>query len=287
MSGGAAAGPQQLHGCPAPAKLNLFLHVTGRRADGYHLLQTAFRLLDFADTLDFDLRDDGCISRHCALAGVAEADDLTVRAARLLQAHTGCSLGAEITVHKRLPMGGGIGGGSSDAATTLIALNRLWGTGLSRAELQTLGLQLGADVPVFIFGRDAFAEGIGEALQAVELPPACYVLLFPGITVPTAAVFSAQDLTRNTAPIKMADFVTGTTGNNLQAVACRLYPQVQAAIDWLQVHSPARMTGSGSCVFAQLDSESQADRIVASCPSGWKAWKVRSLARHPLYEWLE
>lgn len=277
----------KLHGCPAPAKLNLFLHVTGRRADGYHLLQTAFRLLDLADTLDFDLRSDGLIHRRSALAGVAAADDLTVRAARLLQAHTGCRYGADITVHKRLPIGGGIGGGSSDAATTLIALNRLWDTGLSRAELQTLGLQLGADVPLFVFGRDAFAEGIGEALQAVELAPACYVLLYPGITVPTAAVFSAEDLTRNTAPIKMADFVTGITGNDLQAVACRLYPQVQAAIDWLQAYSPARMTGSGSCVFAQVDSAAQADRIAASCPPGWKAWKVCSLARHPLYEWLE
>ncbi len=277
----------KLHGCPAPAKLNLFLHVTGRRADGYHLLQTAFRLLDLADTLDFDLRSDGLIHRRSALAGVAAADDLTVRAARLLQEHTGCRYGADITVHKRLPIGGGIGGGSSDAATTLIALNRLWDTGLSRAELQTLGLQLGADVPLFVFGRDAFAEGIGEALQAVELAPACYVLLYPGITVPTAAVFSAEDLTRNTAPIKMADFVTGITGNDLQAVACRLYPQVQAAIDWLQAYSPARMTGSGSCVFAQVDSAAQADHIVASCPPGWKAWKVCSLARHPLYEWLK
>lgn len=281
------AGLRQLHGCPAPAKLNLFLHVSGRRADGYHLLQTAFRLLDFADTLDFDLRDDGRIERRSALAGVAPADDLSVRAAQLLQAHTGCPFGADIAVHKRLPMGGGIGGGSSNAATTLIALNRLWGTGLSRSALQALGLQLGADVPLFIFGRDAFAEGIGEALQPMDLPPACYILLFPGISVPTATVFSAPDLTRNTAPIKMADFVTGTTGNDLQAVACRLYPEVQAAIDWLQVRAPARMSGSGSCVFAQVDCASAADRIVTSCPPGWKAWKVRSLARHPLYEWLE
>lgn len=277
----------ELRGCPAPAKLNLFLHVTGRRDDGYHLLQTAFRLLDFADTLDFRRRDDGRVQRESTLEGVAEAADLCVRAARLLQARTGCHYGADITVHKQLPMGGGIGGGSSDAATTLIALNRLWNTGLSRGDLQTLALELGADVPVFVFGRDAFAEGIGEALQPIELPPACYVLLYPGITVPTAAVFSAQDLTRNTTPIKMADFVTGSTRNDLQAVACRIYPPVQHAIDWLEGFAPARMTGSGACIFAQLASENAADEIVSACPSGWKAWKVRSLARHPLYEWLE
>ena len=216
--------PAQLIACPAPAKLNLFLHVVGRRADGYHLLQTAFRLLDWGDTLDFALRTDGCIRRANDVPGVAEADDLVVRAARLLQAHTGSALGADITVHKVLPMGGGLGGGSSDAATTLVALNRLWATGLSRAELQTLGLALGADVPVFVFGRDAFAEGVGEALQPLALPPAWYVVVSPGVSVPTAEIFSAEDLTRNTAPIKMADFAASTTRNDLQAVACSRSP---------------------------------------------------------------
>lgn len=279
--------PTRLLGCPAPAKLNLFLHVVGRRADGYHLLQTAFRLLDWGDSLDFSLRTDGLIRRVNEVPGVAEDADLVVRAARLLQTRTGTTLGADITVHKRLPMGGGIGGGSSDAATALIALNRLWRAGLSRAELQALGLQLGADVPVFVFGRDAFAEGVGEALQALELPAAWYVVISPGVSVPTAEIFSAEDLTRNTPPIKMADFAASTTRNDLQHVACRRYPPVQDAIDWLSARAPAMMTGSGACVFAEVPSEAEADRIMQSCPSPWKAWKARSLARHPLFEWLQ
>ena len=279
--------PQRLLGCPAPAKLNLFLHVVGRRADGYHLLQTAFRLLDWGDTLDFTRRDDGVIRRTTDIAGIAPEHDLVVRAARLLQAHTGCQLGADIAVHKVLPMGAGIGGGSSDAATTLIALNRLWQTGLGRAELQTLGLQLGADVPVFIFGRDAFAEGVGEALQPLELAPAWYVLVSPGVSIPTAEIFGAGDLTRNTPLIRMPDFAVSTTRNDLQAVACKRYPQVQSAIDWLEQYAPARMTGSGSCVFAQVASAQDAERVAAQCPAAWTAWKVRSSSRHPLFEWLE
>ena len=279
--------PQRLLGCPAPAKLNLFLHVVGRRADGYHLLQTAFRLLDWGDTLDFTRRDDGVIRRTTDIAGIAPEHDLVVRAARLLQAHTGCQLGADIAVHKVLPMGAGIGGGSSDAATTLIALNRLWQTGLRRAELQALGLQLGADVPVFIFGRDAFAEGVGEALQPLELAPAWYVLVSPGVSIPTAEIFGAGDLTRNTPLIRMPDFAVSTTRNDLQAVACKRYPQVQSAIDWLGQHAPARMTGSGSCVFAEVASAQHADWVAAQCPPAWTAWKVRSSSRHPLFEWLE
>jgi 4-diphosphocytidyl-2-C-methyl-D-erythritol kinase len=221
------------------------------------------------------------------LPGVPEADDLVVRAARLLQVHSGTRLGADLTVHKTLPMGGGIGGGSSDAATTLIALNRLWRTGLSRAELQALALQLGADVPVFVFGRDAFAEGVGEALQPLALAPAWYLIVSPGVGVPTAEIFSAVDLTRNTAPIRMPDFAASTTRNDLQPVACSRYPEVQRAIDWLGRHAPARMTGSGACVFAEVASEEDADRIAAECPPRWTAWKAKSLARHPLYEWLE
>ena len=281
------AAPGELRDCLAPAKLNLFLHVVGRRADGYHLLQTAFRLLDWGDRLDFRVRDDGRIGRTNELAGVLPEHDLVVRAARLLQQHTGTALGADITVRKVLPMGGGLGGGSSDAATTLIALNRLWQTGCSRAELQALGLQLGADVPVFVFGRDAFAEGVGEALQPLPLAPAWYVVVYPGIGVPTGEIFCAQDLTRNTPPIKMADFAASTLHNDLQPVACRLYPEVQSAIDWLAQFAPALMTGSGACVFAQVPSGAAADRIAKCCPPCWKAWKVRSLARHPLFEWLE
>lgn len=282
-----AGKPTQLLGCPAPAKLNLFLHVVGRRPDGYHLLQTAFRLLDWGDTIDLRLRTDGVIRRTNAIAGVAEEQDLVVRAARLLQQRTATTLGADITLHKQLPMGGGLGGGSSDAATTLIALNRLWQTGQSRAQLQTIGLELGADVPVFVFGEDAFAEGVGEQLQALTLPSAWYVILSPGVSIPTAEIFSSKDLTRNTPLIRMADFAASTTQNDLQTVACNRYPEVQEAIDWLSNFAPARMTGSGACVFAEARSEEQADRITKSCPPRWKAWKARSLARHPLYEWLQ
>lgn len=282
-----AGKPTQLLDCPAPAKLNLFLHVVGRRPDGYHLLQTAFRLLDWGDTIDLRLRTDGVIRRTNAIAGVAEEQDLVVRAARLLQQRTATTLGADITLHKQLPMGGGLGGGSSDAATTLIALNRLWQTGQSRVQLQTIGLELGADVPVFVFGEDAFAEGVGEQLQALRLPSAWYVILSPGVSIPTAEIFSSKDLTRNTPLIKMADFAASTTRNDLQPVACSRYPAVQDAIDWLSARAPAMMTGSGACVFAEVPSEAEADRIAKSCPPRWKAWVARSLARHPLYEWLE
>ena len=271
----------------APAKINLFLHITGQRADGYHLLQTVFRLLDFYDTVYLKPSNDGLIKRTNQIAGVSEADDLCIRAAKLLQQHTQCTMGVEIALEKRIPMGGGLGGGSSDAATVLLALNRLWQTGLGRTELQTLGLQLGADVPVFIFGRDAFAEGVGEALQSLALAPAWYVLVSPGVSIATAEIFGAGDLTRNTPLIRMPDFAVSTTRNDLQAVACKRYPQVQSAIDWLGQHAPARMTGSGSCVFAEVASAQDANEVTAQCPPAWTAWKVRSSSRHPLFEWLE
>ena len=274
--------PGRLEGCPAPAKLNLFLHVTGRRADGYHLLQTAFRLLDWGDTLDFAVREDGRIRRLGEIPGVPEEADLCVRAARVLQRASGCASGVDITVHKRLPMGGGLGGGSSDAATTLMALDRLWGTALGPTRLRELGLELGADLPFFLFGRDAFAEGIGERLQAIELPPARYVVLAPNVNVPTARIFGSPDLTRNTPPVKLRDFTLSGTRNDLQPVACALYPEVADVLSWLGRFAPARMTGSGACVFAAVDSAAQAERIVGQCPARWRAWQVESLARHPM-----
>jgi 4-diphosphocytidyl-2-C-methyl-D-erythritol kinase len=276
-----------LPGCPAPAKLNLFLHVVGRRADGYHLLQTAFRLLDWGDMLSFTLRTDGRIRRTGVLSGVPEERDLTVRAARLLRERTGTHYGADITIAKHLPMGGGLGGGSSDAATTLIALNRLWRTGLDREALAALGLLLGADVPFFLFGRDAFAEGIGEQLQPLHLEPAWYVIVAPDVEVPTHAIFAAEDLTRNSEPITIANFAPRTTRNDLQAIACGLFPEIAAVVDWLGQYAPARMTGSGACVFAQVGNEDIAERIVAACPAPWRAWKARSLLRHPLRDWLD
>lgn len=283
-----------LHDCLAPAKLNLFLHVTGRRADGYHLLQTVFQLLDHGDTLHFDTREDGIIRRVTDIPGVPEESDLIVRAARLLQQAAAARMpqrqfGADIAIEKRLPMGGGLGGGSSDAATTLMALNHLWQTGFSRTELMALGLQLGADVPFFIFGSNAFAEGVGEELQAVETPATWYVVLEPGVSVPTAAIFSSTDLTRSTKPVIISDFLGATISfgkNDLQNVACKLFPPVAEAVSWLAqfetTRGAARMTGSGACVFCDVGHESQADEVLGKVPPHWKAWKARALARHPM-----
>jgi 4-diphosphocytidyl-2-C-methyl-D-erythritol kinase len=272
--------------CPAPAKLNLFLHVTGRRPDGYHQLQTAFRMLDWSDTLSFSLRQDGQVCRSSDLDGVPAEADLVVRAARLLQAETGTALGADIQVVKRLPLGGGLGGGSSDAATTLMALDRLWDLGLSRAQLQRLGLALGADVPFFVFGQTAFAEGIGEQLQALVLPPAWYVVISPLVEVPTARIFAADELTRNRPPIKIADFAALAYRNDLEPVARARFPVVGAVIDWLSRYGQARMTGSGACVFAEMANEAAAREVVADCPPMWRAWSARSLDLHPMHGWL-
>jgi len=282
--------PTSLRNCPAPAKLNLFLHVVGRRPDGYHLLQTAFQLIDHGDLLHFSLRDDGHIVRTTELAGVPAESDLIVRAARLLQAAAtakfpGKAFGADIAIDKRLPMGGGLGGGSSDAATTLMALDHLWQTGLTRQELMDLGLQLGADVPFFIFGRNAFAEGIGERMQAIDTPPTWFVVIEPGVSVPTARIFSSPELTRDSKPVKITDFsraIAGYGKNDLQVVACKLFPPIAEAIEWLGRYGDARMTGSGACVFCGFAQEGKADEALESVPAHWKAWKAKALARHPL-----
>ena len=268
---------------PAPAKLNLFLHVVGRRADGYHLLQTAFRLVDHGDSLRFAPRADGEIRLATPLAGVPPESDLTVRAARLLQAETGCRQGVEIAVDKRLPMGGGLGGGSSDAATVLLALNHLWRLGLPRARLQQIGLTLGADVPVFVGGRNAFAEGVGEALQPLDLPPAWYVVLEPPVAVPTAAIFGAPELKRDTAPMAVADWAPGVGGNDLQAVAVARFPPVADHLRWLAARAPARMSGSGACVFAEFDSSQAAQAVLAELPATMVGWVAAGLERHPLW----
>jgi len=267
---------------PAPAKLNLFLHVIGRRQDGYHLLQSVFRFVDYGDSLRFAVRSDGVICRVNALPDLDPKRDLCVRAAQLLQQTCNCRLGVDITLEKRLPMGGGLGGGSSDAATTLLALNRLWDLNLSRAELQALGLKLGADVPVFVFGQSAFAEGVGEILRPLALPPAWYVVLAPPVSVPTAEVFSAEELTRNTFPIKMAAFSTGQGRNDLEPVVCRKYPQVAEYLAWLGQFSDARMTGSGACVFAAFATEQEARAVFARRPGGMEGFVARGLDEHPL-----
>ena len=272
---------------PAPAKLNLFLHVVGRREDGYHLLQTAFRFIDYGDELTFIVRADGVVRHTNPLPGLAVEQDLSVRAARTLQKETGCRKGADIGIVKRLPMGGGLGGGSSDAATTLIALNRLWGTGLPRIRLQRMALQLGADVPVFVFGQNAFADGVGERLQALHLPPAWYLVLVPELAVSTAEIFSATELTRNTNAITIAAFSVGLARkipghNDLEPVVCRRYPQVARHLEWLQRYGDARMTGSGACVFCAFDHEEQARQALSELPAGMRGFVARGLDRHPL-----
>ena len=358
--------------CPAPAKLNLFLHVVGRRpggmtrcaqapgagmpsprllpqsagsagnvseadgmtrcaqasgagmpsprllpqsagsagnvseADGYHLLQTLFRFIDLHDTLHFTRREDGAVHRTNVIDGVPEEQDLCVRAAKLLQSETGCSSGVDIAVEKRIPMGGGLGGGSSDAATTLIALNRLWSLGLSRARLMQLGLRLGADVPVFVFGENAFAEGVGEVLQACPLPEAWYVVLIPPVQVPTAQIFGHPELTRDTVSITMRALFERRLledrqlRNDLQSVVCSLYPEVARHIAWLDnlrvgqqaAHSretrfgKAMMTGSGSCVFAEFADRSQADAVLAQLPRDMRGVVAQGLTQHPLHDWV-
>lgn len=268
---------------PAPAKLNLFLHVTGRRANGFHLLQTVFRLLDHGDTVHLGIRQDGEIRRTNEVAGVPENDDLTVRAARLLQKTSGCRLGADIKVEKRIPMGGGLGGGSSDAATVLLALNRLWQLDLPRQQLMELGLQLGADVPVFVFGRNAWGEGIGEQLQAIALEPACYAVLTPPVHVSTPAIFASRELTRNTIPRTMAAFSRGFGHNDLESVVCRMHPEVASCLNWLKQFGDARMSGSGASVFVELPSLEAAERVVAARPNGVRGFAARGLKHHPLH----
>jgi 4-diphosphocytidyl-2-C-methyl-D-erythritol kinase len=272
---------------PAPAKLNLFLHVTGRRADGYHTLQTAFRLIDLADTLRFSPRADGKVTLARPLSGVPPEQDLCLRAAVLLKQATGHREGVDIELDKRIPVGGGLGGGSSDAATTLIVLNHLWQLGLKRGELQRLGLELGADVPVFVFGENAFAEGVGEQLTPLALPPAWYLVLVPPVHVPTAAVFAAPELTRASIPIKITAFFAGlkrrALRNDLEPVVSKRYPDVARYLAWLRQHGEARMSGSGACVYAEFSTESAAHAIHAQLPPAMRGLVARGLERHPLH----
>ena len=288
---------RMLKDCPAPAKLNLFLHIVGRRADGYHLLQSVFQLIDHGDRLHFSVRDDRRICRTTDVAGVPESSDLIVRAASLLQAAAieagRAAAGADIAIDKRLPMGGGLGGGSSDAATTLIVLNHLWQTGFTRGELMTLGLRIGADVPFFLLGCNAFVEGIGEHLQPVETRNCWYLVIEPGVSVPTAAIFGSKQLTRDTKAIKITDFSEAHKEgrdfgrNDMQIVAALLFPPVAEAVEWLGKFGNAKMTGSGACVFCPFEEEREVDEVLKAVPAHWKAWKARSLERHPLAHLLQ
>lgn len=268
---------------PAPGKLNLFLHVLGRRADGYHLLQTAFRLIDRCDQVGIALREDGRILRHDPLPGVAPEEDLCVRAARLLRERCGTRLGADLRVRKLLPVGGGLGGGSSDAATTLIVLNRLWGAGLPRGELQALAARLGADVPFFVFGENALGEGIGERLAPLPLPAAWYLVLVPPVALSTQEVFSDNALTRNAKELKIPPFFSGMGNNDLEPVALRLRPEIAAHLAWLRERRPqARMTGSGACVFAEFATEAEARAVLGELPATMSGFAAQGLPQHPL-----
>jgi 4-diphosphocytidyl-2-C-methyl-D-erythritol kinase len=272
---------------PAPAQLNLMLRVVGRRADGYHELQTVFQFIDLHDTLYFESLPPGSIHRTGGPAGVPETADLTVRAAQKLLAESNIREGVHIHIDKQLPMGGGIGGGSSDAATTLLALNQLWNLGFTRTELMAMGVSLGADVPVFLFAQSAWGEGIGERLVAMpELPEAHYVLLHPGVSVATREIFAAPELTRQHAPITISAFLDGVTKNTLEATVRRRYPEIDRALDWLQAQGlrHPRLTGSGACCFAEAKDAQNAQQIVATVPKPWRAWAVRGCNRHPLHD---
>ena len=269
---------------PAPAKLNLFLHVVGRREDGYHLLQTVFRFLDHGDSIRIGVRRDGAIRLQRPLSGVPVEKDLCYRAAVLLKAATGCTLGADIDLEKRLPMGGGLGGGSSDAATVLMALDRLWGLGLPREELQHLGVRLGADVPVFIYGRSAFAEGVGEKLRPVSLAPASYVVLVPPVEVSTAQIFTAPGLTRDTPEMKIPPLSEGCGHNDLEPVAVSAYPVIGDYLRWLRQYGDARMTGSGGCVFVPFADRAAAEACFKRRPDEISGFVAEGLDVHPMYE---
>jgi len=268
---------------PAPAKLNLFLHVTGRRTDGRHRLETLFVALDVGDTIELAVRPDGAIRRAGGWNGATEEDDLALRAARALKSASGCALGADVAVMKRIPVGGGLGGGSSDAASVLLGLNRLWALGLSRARLMDIGVGLGADVPFFLFGGPAFASGIGEVLRAVTFPSMWIAVVAPEVAVSTASIFAAHELTRDTPSAKIDVFSEGYGRNDLEAVACARHPEIAAALTELRRRSPhARMTGSGSSVFASFASGEQAESAVLARPRGTRGFVARTLDRHPL-----
>jgi 4-diphosphocytidyl-2-C-methyl-D-erythritol kinase len=273
---------------PAPAKLNLFLHVVGRRPDGYHDLQTLFRLIDLEDAIGIAPRDDGRILRLEGPAEVPAEADLVVRAAELLKEASGSREGVSLRVRKRIPMGGGLGGGSSDAATVLLVLNRLWRVGFGLEELAGIGLRLGADVPFFVYGSSAWGEGRGERLVPLELPPEVFVVLHPGVAVSTREVFQAPELTRNSPILTIADvFSAGgplkSAHNDCEPVVRARFPEVRAALEWLSAESPARLTGTGACVFAAFPSVHEAERVVARVPSGWTGYVARGLDRSPLH----
>lgn len=272
---------------PAPAKLNLMLRIVGRRQDGYHLLQTVFQFIDLCDWLTFHQVKDGRVYLKQPIPGVPEANDLTIRAANLLKAESGCTEGVCIELEKNLPMGGGLGGGSSDAASTLLVLNKLWNINFSTEKLMQLGLQLGADVPVFIYGFSAWAEGVGEKLEKISIPEQWVVIIFPDCHVDTKEIFSTKDLTRDSKPIKMSDFIAGQHQNDCLDVVSKLYQSVEMALFDLSVYSQARLTGTGACVFAEFDCEKEAREACKFLQKKWRIYLAKEINKSPLLTKLE
>jgi 4-diphosphocytidyl-2-C-methyl-D-erythritol kinase len=272
---------------PAPAKINLFLHITGRRDDGYHELQTCFQLLEYGDQLEFELTGKSEISLESNLKNITTADNLITKAATLLQGHAQIKGGVAIKLNKVLPLGAGLGGGSSDAATTLLALNKLWNCGLNTDELALLGLKLGADVPVFIRGYSAWAEGVGEKLTAMALPERWYLVISPDCEVSTKQIFCHEQLTRNSSTITIPAFPFSGTKNDCEAVAAKLYPEIGAALDWLNDYAPARMTGTGSSIFASFDTRAAAEQVLAALPGELKGFVAQGVNKSPVLQALE
>ena len=267
---------------PAPAKLNLFLHITGRRADGYHLLQTVFQFIDYCDEIDLTRRTDGKIRRINYIDAIPEQDDLVVKAAHLLQQYSKTSFGIDIKLTKKLPMGGGLGGGSSDAATVLLGLNKLWQCQLSIDELARLGLRLGADIPIFIRGHSAWAEGVGEEIQPIDIPEPWYLVIQPKVEIATAEIFSNKALTRNCKPIRMSHFPEAQLENVFEPLVRKMYPEVEDALDWLSQFSEAKLTGSGSCIFAEFSHRDSAETVLAQLPKKWHGFVAKGKNISPL-----
>ncbi len=271
----------------SPAKLNLFLHITSRQADGYHCLQTIFQFLDYSDVLYFNVRDDGRLACELNIKDLLPEQNLVLRAAHLLKQYSGSQFGATIKVKKKIPLGGGLGGGSSNAATTLVALNRLWQLQLSKDKLAQLGFSLGADIPVFVHGQSAWAEGIGESLTPIDIDEPWYLVIHPACHVSTAEIFNAKELTRNTLPITMTQFLAGQTENNCETIVRSIYPQVGLALDWLAKYSPARLTGTGACLFASFASYKQAKAVFAKLPKQWQGFVAQGKNISPLHKHLK
>ncbi|MFS7307908.1 4-(cytidine 5'-diphospho)-2-C-methyl-D-erythritol kinase [Rahnella inusitata] len=272
---------------PSPAKLNLFLYITGQRPNGYHDLQTLFQFVDYGDSLSFTVRDDSAIVLTTPTDGVADDENLVIRAARLLQSHAGVSLGAEISLQKRIPMGGGLGGGSSNAATVLIALNTLWNCGYSDTELAQLGIRLGADVPVFVTGHAAFAEGVGEILHPVEPPEKWFLIAHPGVSIPTPVIFGDPELTRNTPKRTVNVLLNTPYANDCEPIARKRFYEVEQLLSWLLEYAPSRLTGTGACVFAEFDTESAARRVLDKAPSWMRGFVAKGVNISPLHRFRE